>query len=834
MLLIFRTVFLLLGGLFLSVSGKEMQGFAQTQDFEAPFSPVSFPEEFLPGWWGNEVRSTSSRIFQVAGQGRNGSAALAVQPISTFDGIIWIKLNQIAGGANQLSFWAKSIQNGSGSRPAVVQVSWSATLDGEYADHVGVGSEATFPNATTEFQKFNFSPPVSLANLDEIFLKIEVKYGQGSGSAARWVMDEFSFGEFEIDQSAPLIHTVKGYDQQEILIGFDEAVDPVFSGISLAYSLEGENPVEVLPISDSELVLKFDQQLIEGAAYSLAVSQIPDLDGNFLKDTLVNFSFFDPRAFDYKTLVVNEIMPAPRADQDLPNVEYIELFNPKDKEFRLSGLLLSNSRSETSLSELWMAPHSYLILSPSGTASQFESFGEVLEVRSWPTLLNSGDLISLKTEDGTLVDQLSFQTTSWGGSEFAQGGYSLEVPNPLYPCANSSLLRTSTDPLRGTPGRVNSTFTNELDGIELKVERLYFKDSSEIVLRFNGPLPPSFGVGQLSFSPDLVIDSLIQTSEFQWSIELKTPAVQSQIYELTLVGLADCQGNFWENLGPWDLVYAKKAQTNDLELNEVLFNPRTGDPKFVEVANVTSEFIDLTGWALSNGTQVRLFGIEGLILPPSGYLAITTDTAALQRSYPQSADGHMMQIGSLPSYPIAGGTVIVLDRDGREVEQFSYSESLHHPIIRDPKGVSLERLRFGAIKSGDTGWVSASASADYATPGKVNSQVFSGESTGSLLQIEPEIFDPEGTQGPSFTTFRYQLPSSGWVGSLSIYNSMGDLVTNLAQNQILGAEGIYTWTGTQAAGGRLAPGIYIVVFELFDLEGRAMVVKKTVVLAARL
>ena len=146
----------------------------------------------------------------------------------------------------------------------------------------------------------------------------------------------------------------------------------------------------------------------------------------------------------------------------------------------------------------------------------------------------------------------------------------------------------------------------------------------------------------------------------------------------------------------------------------------------------------------------------------------------------------------------------------------------------------MERLRIGSIHSGEPSWVSASASADYATPGEVNSNVFSGESTESLLQIEPEVFDPEGTQGPSFTTFRYRLPSSGWVGSLSIYNSMGNLVENLAQNQVLGAEGIFTWTGTQAAGGRLAPGIYIVVFELFDLDGRVRIVKKTVVVAARL
>lgn len=834
MLMIFRIGFLFLGWLFLAFSGKEMQTFAQNQDFENPITVVSYPEEFLPGWWGNEVRSTSSRVFQLSGQGRNGSRALAVQPISTFDGVIWVKLNQEIGSNKRVSFWAKSLRNGSGSRTAEVQISWSASLDGDYIDVESVGTENTFPNATTEFQKFNFSPPPSLTNLPEIFLKIEVRYGAGSGSAARWVMDDFYFGESEDDLTPPQISSVKGYDSQEILVQFDEAVDPVFSRISLAYLLEGENPVEVQPITDSSLVLKFERQLVEGSTYPLSVSQIPDLEGNFLKDTVVRFTFYDPTDFQYKSLVINEIMPAPRAEQDLPNVEYIELFNPMEKELRLDGLLLSNSRNETMLTDYWILPQSYLILCPSGSGSQFESFGEVLEVRSWPTLLNSGDVISLRTENNVLVDQLSFQTSTWGGSEFAQGGYSLEVPNPEFQCANSGLLLTSTDPLRGTPGKENSVFNEESTVGELNLEQLFFKDSTELVLRFTQPLPPSFGLEQLNFSPNLTIDSLYQISENQWNATLKTPVTYSQVYELTLVNVSDCYGNFWESIGPWELVLAKKAQSGDLELNEILFNPRTGDPKFVEVANVTSDFIDLAGWSLSNGNQVRIFGVEGLILPPNGYLAVTTDSAALRRAYPKSADGKLLEFTSIPSYPISGGTVILQDAKGVSVDSFAYSEDLHHPIIRDPKGVSLERIRIGTAQSISTTWMSAAASQDYATPGKENSQVFSGEIQASWLQIEPKVFDPEGTQGPSFTTFRYELPNPGWVGTLRIFNSMGALITTLAQNQILGAEGVFTWTGTLASGGRMAPGYYVVLFELFDLDGRSHVIKETVVVASRL
>lgn len=834
MLVIFQRGFLLLALLFLASWGKEMNGFAQTQDFESNFSTVSFPEEFLPGWWGNEVRSTSSRIFQLSGQGRNGSRALAVQPISTFDGAIWIRLFPDTEKTNQVSFWAKSLQNGSGNRPAEVQLSWSASLNGDYADEEWVGDALSFPNATTAFTKYSFSPPQSLAGLPEIFLKIKVKYGAGSGSAARWVMDDFEFGELLLDETPPSINSVLGYASRELLIQFDEAVDPVFSKLPLAYTLEGENPDEIMALTDSSLLLKYEQVLEEGKTYRLGITQIPDLAGNFLKDTVVIFTFFDPSNFAYKSVVINELMPAPRANQDLPNVEYIEIFNSEEKALRLGGLMLSNSRSESVLEEKWVDPKSHLILCPPGASAQLEAFGEVLEVNPWPTMLNSGDVISIRTSAGELVDQLSYQTSTWGGSEFAQGGYSLEVPNPANQCDNSGLLSPSRDPLRGTPGQINSVF-RELDaGQNLALEQIFFRDSLQMILQFNQPLPPSFGRETISISPSLEIDTVAYSEANRWVIRLREPAQFGQLYEVSLVDFQDCAGNRFEQIGLWDLVYARKALAGDLELNEILFNPRTGDPKFVEVANLRDEYLDLSGWALSNGNQERIFGAEGLIIFPAGFLAITTDTAALRLAYPKSSAGKFFQLPSLPSYPIGGGRVILIDTEAREVDSFAYSEDFHHPIIRDPKGVSLERLRVGSAHSGSEIWVSASASEDYATPGRRNSQEFSGDPVDSWLQIDPEVFDPEGTQGPSFTTFRYRLPSAGWVGSLSIYNSMGGVVTSLAQNQILGAEGIFTWNGTQPAGGRMAPGIYVVVFELWDLDGRSRLIKKTVVVGARL
>jgi len=77
------------------------------------------------------------------------------------------------------------------------------------------------------------------------------------------------------------------------------------------------------------------------------------------------------------------------------------------------------------------------------------------------------------------------------------------------------------------------------------------------------------------------------------------------------------------------------------------------------------------------------------------------------------------------------------------------------------------------------------------------------------------------------------LDQNGWVGTFEIYDIAGRLIEVLDRNAILGASGIYTWTGTDDLGGKVRPGYYILLVELYDLQGNVKILKKTVVVAAR-
>ena len=49
-----------------------LPSWAQSQDFEGAFSTSSYPEPFLPGWYANEFRSSSSRVFRLTSGGIEG------------------------------------------------------------------------------------------------------------------------------------------------------------------------------------------------------------------------------------------------------------------------------------------------------------------------------------------------------------------------------------------------------------------------------------------------------------------------------------------------------------------------------------------------------------------------------------------------------------------------------------------------------------------------------------------------------------------------------------------------------------------------------------------
>jgi len=641
------------------------------------------------------------------------------------------------------------------------------------------------------------------------------------------------------DQRPPEIILVDFLNENEIMVSFDEALDPVLSLVNSYYSLDGREPVETIHGElPHQMILLFDFDLEKGRSYALQVVKLEDLNGNAISMQLVEFWFDGPVSPSYRELVINEIMAAPRAGHELPDTEYVELFNAGQHDLSIGGLSLANSRSSTVLPNANLLPGQYLILVPASRKEEMDQYGAAIGLTNWPTLLNDGDEVRLLDRKGDTLDETIYSTASYGSSQKAQDGFSLEIVNPYSPCPENENLKPSEASQRGTPGQENSVFDDSPDTISPILLKAEANGRTEIVLEFSKVISIEMHQIQLEISPTISLEAfIIDPSNPSRLILSLTDRLEENIpYQIAVNNLRDCSGNLINSQANTAiLTLPLLAEAGDVVLNEVLFNPRTGVPKFVEIYNQSAKYIDLNGWKLANiadGEMAnrRIVANERLIIEPFSFLVFTTDASVLIQAYPKGKKEAFIDLLSLPSYPIARGSVVLLSPEEDFMERFDYDEKFHHPLLDEVKGTSLERISLHHEGNEPKNWQSASGNA---TPGYKNSHAQGEGLLEKGISISPEVFVPDAPGEQNFTTVSYQMDSPGMVATLRIYNIAGQLVKELCQNDIWGSSGFYVWDGTNLSGSKVRPGYYIVWLEVLNLEGRVENIKKTVVVGSK-
>lgn len=644
------------------------------------------------------------------------------------------------------------------------------------------------------------------------------------------------------DQSPPRLVMVEALNEQELLVSFDEALDPILSLVTVFYGLDGQNPLEVIPGEmPHQVILVFSESFQSDKTYELTVVQVEDTHRNAIEEERLAFVFDGPVSPVFKEVVINEVMAAPTPGNDLPNTEYVELFNAGNREVFLGGLSLANSRSSTVLPRVTLSPGEFLILVPAGRRDEMAEFGKVVGLANWPTLLNEGDEVRLLNNQGVLLDELIYNIASYGSAEKAQAGVSLEVVNPFAPCSESANLKPSESPRHGTPGAVNSVFDDTPDSTRPRLLKAYPKDKTNIVLEFSKPINSNLAQVEIKGVPLLGILSIAidEANPKLLVVELHEALEENRQYSISVEQVRDCAGNLIdpdENTAYFKIPV--EARQGDILLNEVLFNARTGFPKFVEIYNRSDKYINLKNWKLGNIadgeiSNRKIVATEDLILDSFSFLVFTTDATRLYEAYPRGNPDTFISLTSLPSYPIATGTVVLLNQEEDIVERFDYSEKFHHALLDEVRGVSLERHSLGHDGNDPQNWHSASATEGYATPGYKNSQAYQASVLEKGITIYPRVFVPDGPSGQNFTRIEYKMENPGFVATLRIYNINGQLIKELCQNDVWGSSGFYTWDGTDRAGRKMRPGYYIVWVEVLNLEGRVENLKKTVVVGSR-
>lgn len=276
---------------------------------------------------------------------------------------------------------------------------------------------------------------------------------------------------------------------------------------------------------------------------------------------------------------------------------------------------------------------------------------------------------------------------------------------------------------------------------------------------------------------------------------------------------------------------------DDVLISEVLFNPRPGGVDFVEIYNNSGHDIDLNGLQLANintaGTVANIKNISAkkMIMPAGTYWVITSNQNNIRENYDVRFPGQLIQISSMPAYNNDKGTVVLLSNN-QVLDRLDYEAKIHHPLIRDEDGISLERVSFKIPANAPGNFRSAAATAGFATPTYQNSQYsINGDNEVRLLS---KTFSPDGDNFEDVLTMAYHVRQNSSLATVSIYSDKGQLIRKLLNNQTIGTNGLLTWDGLDDHGNMANIGVYIVLFDVFDLQGHTKRFKQACVLAGKL
>jgi hypothetical protein len=695
----------------------------------------------------------------------------------------------------------------------------------DFVEFIGEVSDATFP-ATHHFG---------------VYLQ------QTTGNRQNFYFDDFYVGPERIDTEPPVVESVSVINATTLRVSFDEAVNEASAQTPEHYSVSGGigQPLSALRMADNprRVHLEFASPFVSQQAYTITINGVEDLSGNVLTAGQAQFTYFEAQPASPRDLLIHEIMANQSPPVGLPEFEYVELYNRSDKIIQLEGFTWSDPGATATLPARLIFPGEYLILCPSNAVEALSPFGAVQGISPWPVLNNSGDQLRLRNADGLQIDGVDYTDQWYRDSQKRNGGWSLELIDPENPCLDDLNWRASEDLAGGTPGKVNSVRASLPDVVGPKLLGAFAESPAILLLTFNERLdPPSVLGATFALSPAREIGGAEMVSGSglrQVRLFLNQPLQGGIAYTVTAQNVRDCSGNLLQAAhAQATLALPEPGLPGDVVINEVLFNARTGGVKFVELFNASSKFLDLNSWQLANlsgdiPANFRTIATGPALFPPGSFRVITPDPALLKADYPAGKEETFLSIGSLPSYPITEGTVVLLSPASMVIDQLAYSERWHFSLLREVRGVSLERIRPDGPTQDPNNWRSAASQVGYATPGYLNSQSRTDISLAAGVRVEPEAILPDNTGDRDFATIHYRFPAASYVAHISIHDMTGREIREIAKNHLLAAEGFYVWDGTDNQGRKARTGYYVLRFEVFTPDGKTETIRKRIVVAAR-
>jgi len=538
-------------------------------------------------------------------------------------------------------------------------------------------------------------------------------------------------------------------------------------------------------------------------------------------------------------IIISEIMAKPTPQIGLPAVEYIELYNRLPHPVNLQNWQLKLGNTVKKLPDIALDSNGYVVIIAQKHQEEFAPFCDHLVTLSSLAVTDGGQSLTLSNKDGEVIHYVNFKR-SWHTETVKQeGGWSLEIIDTEWPCADSWNWDSSTDPSGGTPGRPNSIRNTLYNNTLTAISGVTMIDSLTLRVHLTQTVDQSITEDVTVFhtSPFLNILAIKEVEPEFSSVDLlfSEPVIPETTYRLTLDGtFVDCGGNSHHIEEEVPFGVARPPIENDLVINEILTNPLDGSSAdYLEIYNRSGHIIDLkevkVGYGGDTLPQKAVIAVsKGWQLHPKEYVALCRQREVTLQQYICKDERRLIQCDSMSDFAISQGVIHLTDKSLRPIDRLAYSEKMHYPKLLTTKGVALERLYADRPTQEESNWRSAAESAGYGTPGYRNSQAGCTE-TDAEFAVEPEVFSPDNDGFEDYAEVFCRFTEEENRVNIVVYNNRGFPVKHLANNVLCGNESFFRWEGDDNKGAPAPAGMYVVQIESWNLRTGKTLRKRKVV-----
>lgn len=636
-----------------------------------------------------------------------------------------------------------------------------------------------------------------------------------------------------------------------IRVSFTQTADGISATNIFNYTVNNGigNPQDVLfdTVSQNSATLIFAVNFDTTKIYKLTISNVRNCVS--LGASTDSFTLAFPQKASRYDVLITEIMADPDPQIELPNREYLEIYNRSGKAISLKNWILGKPTSTTAakLPDVLLMPNNYLLLCGTTAVGEFSNFAYPLGLTGFPSLNNTGDAVFLKDADGKLISYVEYSDSWYGDAVKKNGGWSLEMIDTENPCGTSENWTASTSSTGGTPGTKNAVAATTADSSLLNIVSASLVDSTTLRIVFDKNLDSASVVNPNFYTVNNGIGNPQNVSVVQYAfnrvlLSFSQAFHKGVIYSVKVNGLSDCQGNGMGISDTARFAIPDSMAAYDVVINEILFKPKTGGVDFIELYNRSAKVIDISkirviendATAPENVLETSDTLVEPFLLFPDEYAVFTPNPDVIKAQYVVKNPLQLIKLGKFPNFADGAGICVLKTTAGLVVDSLSYSAKWHYALLDDKNGVSLERIDYNKPTNDKSNWHSAAGDIGFATPTYLNSQFYATGISEDAISIEPEVFSPDNDGYKDFTFVKYHFAEPGYQIYIRIFDGVGREVKYLVKAETLGASGEFQWDGTNNDGTKASIGIYTVFAEVFNLQGKTKRFKKEVVLGARL